>query len=249
MTNLPDDRIDPYESRLSRRVGAFAEQAVRPIDAAAIAAAARAGAGREKLAGRLFGSTASIGRFGVILAGALVAALTFGVYLNAGGNVAPAQTPADSTPATSAPVATPGPAVAACAAGNLAGVITAWDGAAGHRIARIDVHNGGASDCLLPRYVALALIDAGGRALIVNQSVKEPAPLTLPADAYATTLVDMANYCGEAPSAPLKLRLYLDHQSSIELAPSASVAASVDPPPCNGPNAAAQIEMQELHLK
>ena len=40
MTRSPDDQIDPYESRLTRRVGEFADQAVRPIDAAAITAAA-----------------------------------------------------------------------------------------------------------------------------------------------------------------------------------------------------------------
>jgi hypothetical protein len=243
MTNLPDNHIDPYESRLARRVGAFAEQAVRPIDPFAVAAAAHAGARRSTLAGRLFRSGGSSARLGVILAGALVGAAVLAVYLGAGGN---------NGPIASGPVPTPSEvsgAPEACAAADLAGVITAWEGAAGHRIATIDVHNGGASDCLLPRYVGLALIDGVGRALIVNQSVPQPAPLTFPADKYAATMVDMANYCGAAPASPLKIRLYLDDRSSIELAAAPNVSGSVDPPPCNGPNAASEIQMQELHLK
>src|SRR4029079_6806683 len=89
----PDDQIDPYESRLARRVDAFAEQAVRPIDAAAIAVAPRAGARRQTLSGRLFRSGGSTARLGVILAGvALITAL--GVALGGGGQISgPSPTP------------------------------------------------------------------------------------------------------------------------------------------------------------
>jgi hypothetical protein len=244
MTNLPDDRIDPYEPRLARRIDAFADQAVRPIDPIAIAAAAHAGARRQTLAGRLFGSTGSMGRFGVVLAGALVAALAFGVYLGAGGNGAPGESP--STPAASA---SPVPGVTACDAGNLDGGITSWEGAAGHRIATVTIHNAGTSDCALPEYLRPALVDADGHALIVAELLPQPAPITFPAGANATTMVDMTNYCGAAPTAQLLLRFYLPTDASFQATDKTRPRATLDPPPCNGPNAAATIEMQPLTLK
>ena len=259
MTNSPDDQIDPWEPRLTRRVGAFAEQAVRPVDASAVAAAARAGARRQTFAGRVFGSTAAMGRLGVVLAGALVAAAAFGIYLNAGGGVGPSQTagatestpteapPTPAPPVAASPTAVPGPE--ACAADVLTGEITAWDGAAGNRIATITVHNGRKIDCYLPRYVALALVDSDGHALLVNQSVRQPAPLDFPGGADATTLVDMANYCGPDPTSALKIRLYLADQSSIELGAAGSLTFPPDAPPCNGPNQAGTIEMHEFQLK
>jgi len=244
MTNLPNDQIDPYESRLARHVGDFAEQAVRPIDAAAIAAAAHAGARSQTLAGRLFGSSASMARLGVVLAGALVAVAAFGVIAG-GSNLGQPQA---SNEPVSTPTNVPG-AAAACAAGDLAGVITAWEGAAGHRIATIDIHNGGSGQCLLPRSMRPALIDADGRALIVAAGGNQPAPLAFPAGSYVTTMVDMANYCGAEPASPLKLRLYLDDQSSLELSAAANLTYPLDPPPCSGQNAAAEIQIQALHLK
>src|SRR5215510_708170 len=111
MTNLPDDQIDPYESRLARRVGGFADGAVRPIDPMAIAAAAHAGARRQTLAGRLFGAGTSMNRLGVILAAALVAVAAFSSFIMSGGH-APGQT-ANGPEAT--PTDVPG-AVRDCAA-------------------------------------------------------------------------------------------------------------------------------------
>jgi Protein of unknown function (DUF4232) len=245
MTNLPDDPIDPYEPRLTRRVGAFAEQAVRPIDAAAIATAARTGARRQTLAGRLFGSTAAMARLGVLLAGALVAVAAFGLYLPVGGGPRPLATGPAATP-TGAPAA-----VGACTAEALSGLIMGWDGAAGHRIATISIDNGGSTACLLPRYLRPALIDGDGHALIVSEGLNQPAPIEFPAGATATSMVDMANYCGAAPTPadkPLKLRMYLPDESSIELPSAASLPLPADPPPCNGPNVPASIQMQALQL-
>lgn len=266
MTNLPDDHIDPYESRLTRRVGAFADQAVRPIDASAIASAARAGARRQTLAGRLFGSTSSMNRLGVVLAGALVAAVAFGVFVNAGGGnlfgpnqtigpsqtiAGPVPTPTD-VPSTAGPVATPTEVPGAaepCAADVLTGMITAWDGAAGHRIATVIVHNGGKVDCLLPVLLRPALVDADGHALIVGEPASDSSSIDIPGGADVTTMVDMANYCGAAPTSALRIRLYLPDQSSVEAAAAGSLSYPLDTPPCNGPNQPAEIQMQALSLK
>lgn len=244
MTKLPDDHIDPYESRLGRRVDAFAEQAVRPIDAAAIAAAARAGARRSTFAGRLFGSSASMARLGVVVAATLVA-VAFGVYLGGGSGPGPASSGPDATPTN-----VPGAAVA-CTANDLSGLIMSWEGAAGHRIATIQISNDGSTACQLPLLLRPALIDGDGHALIVGQLPPEPASITVPARATASSMVDMANYCGAAPTPSdqaLKLRMYLPDESSIELLPVNSLPLPADPPPCNGRNAPATIEMHPLQL-
>src|SRR5690242_20530527 len=241
MTRLPDDQIDPYEPRLARRVDAFAEQAVRPFDAAAITTLAKADARRQTIAGRLFGSAGSTARVGIVLAGALVGALALGVYIGAGGTGhAQSSNGPDATPTD-----VPG-AAAACVATDLSGHISAWDGAAGHRIATIVVKNEGATDCSLPQYLRPALIDVSGRALIVGDLHPEPAPIDLPAALTVSSMVDMSNYCGPAPTGELKLRLYLPNDTSFELTSLGSLAYPLDPPPCNGAGAQASIEMQPL---
>jgi hypothetical protein len=247
MTNLPDDQLDPYESRLTRRVGAFAEQAVRPIDPAAIAAGAAAGARRRTVAGRLFGSASATARLGVVLAGALVAAAVLGSTIGGGGKglFGPSQTTANGPEAT--PTGVPG-SVAACTADSLTGEILQWEGAAGHRIATIKVHNTGASACTLPKLLRPVLVDQDGHALILGTAVQDAEPITIAPGTAATTLVDMANYCGAAPSAPLGIRLYLPSDDSIEAYPAAGVPLPIDPPPCNGPNQPATIQMQPLQL-
>ncbi|HTK46100.1 MAG TPA: DUF4232 domain-containing protein [Patescibacteria group bacterium] len=238
MTKSPDDQIDPYEPRLTRRVGAFAEGGVRAIDPMAVAAAAQAGARRQTLAGRLFGSPGATARLGVVLAGALVGVVALAVALGAGGS---------TTPIASGPNATPTdvPGIAAdCQASSLTGQITGWDGAAGHRIATVKLHNNGSTTCELPQQLRPALIDGAGRALIVGNPVAPSATTPFLAGAELTSMVDMANYCGAEPAPPLKIRLYLPDETSIELPPVNSLPFPVDPPPCNGPNAPSSIQIQ-----
>ena len=246
MTRSPDDQIDPYESRLMRRVGDFAEQAVRPVDPLAVAAAAHAGAQRRTLGGRLFGSTASMSRLGVVFAGALVAAAAFGVYLNAGGTANPGPSASGNAP-DATPTEVAGPGGVACSAAQLTGEIVGWDGAAGHRIASLNLHNTGPGDCALPKLLRPALVDADGHALIVGALVSDTRTLTFQVGNAASTEVDMANYCGAAPTAELRIRLYLPDQTSFELSPHLDVPGTVDPPPCNGPNAAASIQIQAVN--
>jgi hypothetical protein len=247
MTNRPDDLIDPYESRLTRRVGAFAEQAVRPIDATAIASIAAAGARRRTLAGRLFGSTSSTARLGVVVAGAILL-VSLGAVLGAGGlKVGPSQTAAASGPEAT-PTSVPG-AVEACAPEGLSGEITAWEGAAGHRIATIVVRNSGSSACSLPTLLSPALVDGDGHALIMGAPAAASASITLGTPDTATAMVDMTNYCGAAPSSPLGILLYLPSRIlRFELVPGPGVRLPIDPPPCNGPSQPASIEMQPLQL-
>jgi Domain of unknown function (DUF4232) len=243
MTNFPDDRIDPYESRLARRVGEFADQAVRPADHAAIAAAAREGARRRSISARLFGSTPVLARSGLILVGAIVAGTALGVFLNAGGN---GRVLTGTNDPAASPTAVPG-AAEACVAEALTGQIVAWEGAAGHRIATITIHNTGAVSCLLPQYLRPALIDGAGRALMIGE-VAESEPITFPAGADAASYIDMVNSCIEPAEPPYRIRLYLPDQGSFELRVAASVPAPIDLPPCNGPAGPGEIGIQPIHL-
>jgi hypothetical protein len=238
MTKSPDDHIDPYESRLTRRVDAFAEQAVRPIDAAAIAAAAHAGARRQSFVGRLFGSNSSIGRLGLVVAAALLAAGSIGVYI-AGG--APA---ASDNPPVETPIATTG-RTPDCAAKNLSAEIVGWEGAAGHRIATVRFRDLDL-ECLIPTYLKPALVDGAGHALIVGGEVPEAPPIHLSVGTEADALVDMTNYCGPAPIGEVILRIYLPSNDSVEARRSSNLNGPLDAPPCNGPTVPASIEMQGL---
>jgi hypothetical protein len=247
MTNLPDDQIDAYEPRLTRRVGAFAEQAVRPIDATAIAATAAATARQRTIAGRLFGSMSSTARLGVVLAGAVLATAV-GAVIAAGGLNGPGPTQTTTAVGPNAtPTSVPG-SVDACTVNSLTGEIIAWEGAAGNRIANVKVRNTGANACALPKLLRPVLIERAGNALILGTPPQPAEAITIPANTTATTLVDMANYCGTAPSSPLGIRLYLPSDTSVEAYPAAGVPLPIDPPPCNGPSQAASIEMQPLQL-
>ena len=86
MTKLPDDQIDAFEPRLARRVGSFAEQSVRPIDALAVASAARAGARRRTLVGRLFGDASTGTRLGVVLAAGVLLTAALGAVIGTGAS-------------------------------------------------------------------------------------------------------------------------------------------------------------------
>ncbi len=190
-----------------------------------------------------------------------VAAL--GVVIGAGsGNLnSPAQTATANVPeatptdapeatATSVPEATPTDvpgSIDACVAGQLNGEITGWQGAAGHRIAVINLHNDGPNDCRLPELLRPALVDTDGHALIVGAPVSDTRTFTFQVGNAASTQVDTVNYCGAEPTAPLTIRFYLPDQTSIELSVKLDVPATLDPPPCNGPNVPASIEMQPLN--
>ncbi len=250
MTKSPDDQIEPYETRLTRRVDAFTEQAVRPIDAAAIASAARAGARRQTLLGRLFGSGGSTARLGIIVAGALVGALALGVYIGSGGTVAPGQTANGPSPVpTAGPTPTRMPGLADdCLAAALTGEITAWEGAAGHRIATISLRNTGAGACVVPQQLRLSLFDSTDHQLLYGFGCDCP-PFTFGAGASATAMVDMSNFCGTyVPSGTLRIRVHLPDGSSVDLLPGSKVVGPIDPPPCSGPSVPGSISMQPLRL-
>jgi hypothetical protein len=241
MTRQPNDPIDPYESRLARRVGAFSEQGVQPIDPVAIAASAAVGARRRTLAGRLFGSTRPAGRFAAIGVAALLL-VALGAVIGAGGIVRPSPTPEPTlgaaVPSTNpgpTPTAVPGSELAnACPIGDLDAHITRWEGAAGHRIATVEVQNVGGNSCAIWTLAAPRLVDDAGRILIDGRMAGTPVPLTLAPNAVATTLVEDANYCGPAAVEPATVAFAFIDGRVLGARPDPTPGSLGGIPPCNG---------------
>jgi len=148
----------------------------------------------------------------------------------------PVATPAEPTPTPS----TPAPEVAACNPAGLAARITQWTGAAGHRIAEVELRTDGGICSLLVKQ-QLVLVDGSGRALIEGAPARTRKTITLDAGAIATTMVDAANYCGPAPVAPVTIAFVLPDGGSIVAAPPTTGLGGV--PPCNGPGEPASIQM------
>lgn len=221
MRNVPNDQIDPYESRLASRVGAYAEQAVEPIDAAEIARATVAAARGGRVRGALLGRGRSPNLAWVLVAGVLVVAA--GAAVVGGGArslFGPAPTP------TAAPVA-----VRSCTPSDVDAVITAWDGAAGHRIATVELHQIGTSPCAVDPLPQPWLADGHGSPLITGKA-GAGTQITFAPGEVLHTLVQAGNYCGPAPAAPVTV-VFTQHDAAF-------VATALSPtdlsgvPPCNG---------------
>lgn len=220
--NPPTDQIDPYENRLSRRVGAYTEQAVQPIDAFAVASTAVAGAGRRGGVGaRLFGSSGGTTRLALIGAGAILAVAGM-VVIGGGakGLFPPAQT------ATAAPAA-----LRACTPYDVDAVITAWDGAAGHRIATVELHQVGTSECTVAPLPQPWLAGGHGAELVVGHAGAGAAIPFAPGEVLHT-LVQVGNYCGPTPDAPVMVAFNQD--SGVFVATALTPTDMSGLPPCSG---------------
>ncbi len=161
-------------------------------------------------------------------------------------SASPAPTPTPSpTPAptpTVAPTPTATPTIGACAPAALAAKITLWEGAAGSRIADIEVTNSGRDTCTVEKLERPQLIDGAGRVLIDGTAPTSGAVIELAPGGRATTLVEASNYCGAAPVPPVQVAFVLRDGKRFIAAPPTPTDATV--PPCNGPGQPAVIGMQ-----
>ena len=152
--------------------------------------------------------------------------------------------PAATMPAASsapAPTAAPTPGVAVCGPANAAARITSWQGAAGQRIAAVELTNTSPAACTIQAQSRPQLVDRTGRVLI-NSPAAGPSPvLTIAPGGRLTTMVEDGNYCGPAPAAPVRIALILGGGKRIVASPPTPTDATV--PPCNGPTQGAYIRM------
>lgn len=232
MTNLPDDMLDPAEGRLARRIGSYTDQVVFPIDPVSIAASAAVAGRRQTLAGRLFGGSGAAGRLALIGAGAVLAVAGLGVVISGGarGLFAPGPT----SPAQAA-------TLRACSPYDVDAVITAWGGAAGHRIATVELRHIGTTACAVAPLPQPWLADGGGSRLIDGQA-GGGSPVSFAPGEVLHTLVDVANYCGAAPAAPVTLA-FTQKDAATFVATALTPDDLTGVPPCNGPGFPGTIQM------
>lgn len=249
MTKLPDDMVDPAEGRFARRIGSYTDQAVFPIDPVSIASSAVVAARRRSVIGRLFDVPAGGGAGGVAAAAARLALIAAGATLvvasiavvagGARGLVGPAQTPSDDTTT-----------IAFCTPNEVDAVITAWDGAAGNRIATVELRNTGSRRCSVDVLPQPWLADGGG-AHLIDGAAGSGLPITFGPGAVLHTMVDVANYCGADPKAPVTVVFTQGDVRQDPPPPNAvlfvATALSADDlqgvPPCNGPGFPGTIQM------
>ena len=216
MTHLPDDLIDPLETRLMRRVRAYSEPALLPIDPVAIAAAA-------SLARRPASPLARFGnRLVLVGAGALLAIAALGGIVGSGALNGPSatQTAIASGPPT-------------CDFDYLDGEIVRWEGAAGSRIASVMLSRFStdpeAGDCALPDETQLALVDGSRHDLIVGPYMREH--VVIERGEILSTMVRVSNYCGPVPMEPVTISMRDQTGMAMFFTPADGISGV---PPCNG---------------
>ena len=151
--------------------------------------------------------------------------------------------------ATATPLPSPSPApsavptIGACAPATLVARITLWEGAAGQRIAHVEVTNTGPT-CTLSAMAQPQLVESHGSVLINGAVPATSALLTVGAGGLLKTLVQAGNYCGPAPVAPVTVAFVLAGGTGRVVALPFSATDTSGVPPCLGaPGSAGNIEM------
>jgi len=180
---------------------------------------------------------------------ALVALLAVGFW-----RFGPASQPGVGGEPSGSPSAAPSASalVSACRATDLHGQILGWGGAAGSRIADVEVTNATSRPCLMQGTPGLELVDAGGRVMIDSMTAGSAGqPHVAPADpkfelapgGRLRTQVAASNYCGAAPATPIDIAFTLPADGGRLLAvPGPGVSSAEATPPCLG-STGAQIAM------
>jgi len=119
-----------------------------------------------------------------------------------------------------------------------------WQGAAGSRIANVELTNTGPA-CRLAVMTRAQLIDGHGTILIDGPAPTDLTTLNVAPGALIKTMVRVGNYCGPVPGAPISLAFVLAGNAGRISARAVSPTDTVGLPPCNGaPGSAGSIEMQ-----
>jgi hypothetical protein len=164
--------------------------------------------------------------------------------VSACGNPVTPSPPASASPsiAASPTSSAPSPSAASAAACTTADVTATggpWGGAAGSRGSDVAVENRGTAPCLLPAGPTVALVDQAGTAILTSAPPLAGAGPELAAGGSIGFSLLLSNWCDQAVSLPLHLRLALasDGIDIDEL----EVATLDDLPPCNGPGEPASL--------
>ncbi len=179
----------------------------------------------------------------------LLAMLVVGGCAVTGGATSSPSLGSPSPVATASPPSTsptPGGSIArACDAASLAARITGWEGAAGHRIATVELKNTGSELCTIPALLQPQLVDGKGAVLIDGKAPQASQTVTVSSGAALKALVQDGNYCGAAPAAPVTVAFVLPSGAGRILAAPLSPTDTSGVPPCSGsPGSPGDIEMR-----
>jgi uncharacterized protein DUF4232 len=152
--------------------------------------------------------------------------------------------PSRSPSVAPSPTSSPPPSITACQAADITAVILGWQGAAGSRIADVEITNGSTYPCFIQGTPGLQLIDARGRVLIDSATAGPSGqPHIGPTDptfevasgGRLRTEVQASNYCGAEPATPIDIAFTLPPEGDRFVAkPGPGVASDLAVPPCLG---------------
>jgi hypothetical protein len=152
---------------------------------------------------------------------------------------------ASATPdVTSTPSASPGASVTTtgeCTPDEVDAVITKWEGAAGNRIADVELTNIGQRRCTVHSLSRPQLVDGKGGVLIKGSDPTTFKLLAMEPGDVLRTLVDASNYCGSSPRPPVTVDFVQDNALIVA---TALTPTDTTLPPCNGPGQPGSIQMQ-----
>jgi hypothetical protein len=151
-----------------------------------------------------------------------------------------APTTAPSTVPTPNP--TPRPTIGPCGLDSLAAHITLWEGAAGSRIAHVQLAVVRGGPCDVATMPTPQLVDRHGVVLIQGTQPPAGPNLTMTAGNVASTMVEVGDYCGPTPAFPLSVAFVFGDGLRIVATPVSADDTTV--PPCNSsPGAPGTIDM------
>jgi hypothetical protein len=157
----------------------------------------------------------------------------------------PIPSPSPSPLVTAPPTPSPTPEATASPAPSdecgLSAAITAWEGAAGSRIATIQLTSNGPQGCSIRTLPSARLIDGTGRVLAQIVNPDNGGRIDLAAGDVVSTVASVSNVCGGPPAPPVTIQLDLGDQGVITARPLNPTDATV--PPCNGPTQPAEMSI------
>jgi len=184
---------------------------------------------------------------GATLAGAsliVVGLFVAGVLL---GRPGPSDTvgtsPSPQGPVASDPSASPSSSGGLCRPEDVDARITMWEGAAGSRIADVELKQTGSVPCGLETMAIPRLVNGHGDVLIAGSAPARTTTIRFAPGEVVRTLVRTSNYCGPAPEPPVTVGFVTSYDALFVATPPSPTDTTL--PPCNGtPGSAGTVEMQ-----
>ena len=159
----------------------------------------------------------------------------------------PSIAPSASPSVAPSPSPSSSPAVVACVAADLEARILGWQGAAGSRIADVEINNTSARPCLVRGTPGLQLVETNDVVLLDSATAgpsgeahvapSDPS-FELAPGGHLRTEVQASNYCG--PNATLPIHIAFDLPAGggkVKATPASGVSSDEAVPPCMGSTA------------